>query len=217
MAPPVSQVIAKAYPEEAVGVFCSTGCVEESRLRVVEYSELPAALAQQRAPSGALAFNAANVALHYFSLPFLEACCADAHGAGVLRHHAALKKVACLGPLDAVAQQPAQPNALKLEAFIFDVYPLAPPGDVALLEGVRDEDFAPVKNAPGHAKDSPVRFSASCHVKSVVDVADGAVRRTLRERLCARSTVAGRWRRARRLSAMGCWSSRHCSAMAERG
>ena len=48
---------------------------------------------------------------------------------------------------------PAAPNALKLEAFIFDVYPFAE--RVFLLQGVREDGFAPVKNAEGAGKDSP--------------------------------------------------------------
>jgi UDP-N-acetylglucosamine/UDP-N-acetylgalactosamine diphosphorylase len=122
-------------------------------VRVVEYSELPPEQAQARLPSGGLAYDAANIAVHYFSLPFLAACCAPPGADGPrLRHHSALKKVPCLGD-----PSPAQPNALKLEAFVFDVYPSAPAERVALLEGVRSDDFAPVKNAEGAGRDSPVR------------------------------------------------------------
>ena len=45
------------------------------------------------------------------------------------------------------------PQGVKLELFIFDTFPLAE--NVALLEVRRDEEFAPVKNAPGSAADSP--------------------------------------------------------------
>ena len=152
-----AKVVSKAQPREPVGVFCRDGATHA--LRVVEYSELPPDVAD------AGTFNAANIALHYFSLPFLAACCGDVPAAAdghpaVLKHHAALKKVTCL-PLDPsspsamVPAVPERPNALKLEAFIFDVYPLAPPAGVALLQGVRADDFAPVKNAPGSASDSP--------------------------------------------------------------
>ena len=158
-----AKVVPRAGPAEAVGVFCAdrgTGA-----LRVVEYTELPPALASASDPdTGALRFNAANVALHYFSLPFLRRCCGaddpsrkrkagDIEGdvplAPALPYHAALKKVPCVA--DAA---PSAPNALKLEAFIFDVYPAAG-ADVALLEGVRCDDFAPVKNAEGAGRDSP--------------------------------------------------------------
>jgi UDP-N-acetylglucosamine/UDP-N-acetylgalactosamine diphosphorylase len=155
-----AKVIPKAYPEEAVGVFCGAAA---DGIRVVEYSEIPPALAAARNGDGELAFNAANIALHYFSLPFLERCCGvaaaaagpDALDAPPLPYHAARKKVPCVSACGRhAAVAPASPNALKLEAFIFDVYPMAR-ADVALLEGARCEDFAPVKNAEGEARDSP--------------------------------------------------------------
>ena len=159
-----AKVVPRAGPTEAVGVFCADRA--SGALRVVEYTELPRALASAACPAtGELRFNAANVALHYFALPFLRTCCgaepprkrkARQEGGGggeeaaaALPYHAALKKVPCVAD-----GSPAAPNALKLEAFIFDVYPAAR-RDVALLEGVRADDFAPVKNAEGAGRDSP--------------------------------------------------------------
>jgi UDP-N-acetylglucosamine/UDP-N-acetylgalactosamine diphosphorylase len=166
-----AKVIPKAYPEEAVGVFAAgtaPGTAPGGGIRVVEYSEIPPELAAARNVDGQLAFNAANIALHYFSLPFLERCCGvagpDATHAppAPLPYHAARKKVPCVsacGQHAAVA--PPSANALKLEAFIFDVYPLADAADVALLEGARGADFAPVKNAEGDARDSPTTARAA--------------------------------------------------------
>ena len=145
-----AKVIPKAYPTEPVGVFVSSVSEQKDQtppLRVVEYSELSEALATSSLPDGSLRFNAANIAIHFFSLPFLEQCCRQP---GALQYHAAQKKVACLAD-----PAPAQPNALKLEAFIFDVYPSARGEEVRLLEGSRAADFAPVKNAEGSGKDSP--------------------------------------------------------------
>jgi UDP-N-acetylglucosamine/UDP-N-acetylgalactosamine diphosphorylase len=42
---------------------------------------------------------------------------------------------------------------VKLELFIFDTFPLA--STHALMEVAREEEFAPVKNAPGSSTDSP--------------------------------------------------------------
>ena len=44
-------------------------------------------------------------------------------------------------------------QGVKLELFIFDTFPLAQ--QVSLMEVLRDSEFAPVKNAPGSASDSP--------------------------------------------------------------
>ena len=44
-------------------------------------------------------------------------------------------------------------NGIKLESFIFDVFPAAKA--MAVLEIDRAAEFSPVKNAPGSAEDSP--------------------------------------------------------------
>ena len=44
-------------------------------------------------------------------------------------------------------------QGVKLELFIFDTFPLAQ--QVSLMEVPRDSEFAPVKNGPGSASDSP--------------------------------------------------------------
>ena len=44
-------------------------------------------------------------------------------------------------------------NGIKLESFIFDVFPAA--NTMAVVEINRSEEFSPVKNAPGSLEDSP--------------------------------------------------------------
>jgi len=44
-------------------------------------------------------------------------------------------------------------NGFKFELFFFDCYPLAE--KIALLECLREEEFAPVKNPVGSKDDSP--------------------------------------------------------------
>lgn len=46
-----------------------------------------------------------------------------------------------------------KPNGIKLESFIFDVFPAA--STMAVVEIDRAAEFSPVKNAPGSADDSP--------------------------------------------------------------
>eukprot|EP00981_Chlorochromonas_danica_P001911 scaffold398_cov177-Ochromonas_danica.AAC.10 len=48
---------------------------------------------------------------------------------------------------------PSQTNGVKLEMFIFDVFPLATRW--LCMEVERGEEFAPVKNEPGNSADSP--------------------------------------------------------------
>jgi UDP-N-acetylglucosamine/UDP-N-acetylgalactosamine diphosphorylase len=74
----------------------------------------------------------------------------------VLPFHVARKAVAEASPNDPrgrAAAAPDEPNAVKLEAFIFDAFALA--DDQAALGVDRASEFAAVKNAPGSATDSP--------------------------------------------------------------
>jgi UDP-N-acetylglucosamine/UDP-N-acetylgalactosamine diphosphorylase len=76
---------------------------------------------------------------------------------------------------------PAEPNGVKLELFIFDTFPHA--RRLVALQVPREEEFAPVKNAPGAAADSPdtarALFSALCRRRleaagATLAAADGA-------------------------------------------
>ena len=62
--------VTQAYPEERVGVFARRG--DSGAVEVVEYSELPVNQATAKGPDGKLLFNWANIAMHFFSVAFLE-------------------------------------------------------------------------------------------------------------------------------------------------
>merc|ERR1719277_1293848 len=66
--------------------------------------------------------------------------------------HVAHKKIPFAGD-DGKTVKPDANNGIKLEAFVFDVFPMS--SRMAILETKREEEFAPVKNAPGSATDSP--------------------------------------------------------------
>ena len=60
--------------------------------------------------------------------------------------------------------EPAQPNALKFERFIFDLLPHAK--NPLVVEYAEEEVFAPLKNAPGAERDTPEyvqRFMVAQH------------------------------------------------------
>jgi UDP-N-acetylglucosamine/UDP-N-acetylgalactosamine diphosphorylase len=145
-----SKVVAKRNAAEKVGVFCTSG----GRTMVVEYSDLPAALATSAAPDGTLRFSAGSIAIHAFGVPFLARI---AEGAGALPLHHAAKKVPHIRIPDGHAVEPTAPNAVKLETFIFDAVPLA--SRALVLETDRAEEFAPIKNAQG--EDSPASSQAA--------------------------------------------------------
>lgn len=141
-----SKGLAKVDERERVGNFVNLA----GRLSVIEYSDLPEALARARDPDGSLRFSAGNPAIHVLSRSFVERLTADADALS-LPWHRADKKVAHLDVRTARAIEPDSPNAVKLETFIFDAIPLAEQAIVLMID--RQEEFSPVKNARG--ADSP--------------------------------------------------------------
>lgn len=139
-----SKVVFKEHPGEKVGVLA----VVDGKCGIIEYSDLPAAMAEEREPNGTLRFRAGSPAIHLFSLPFLERV--TARGTG-LRYHVARKKVEHFDPTIGRVVKPDTENALKFEMFIFDALPMAERW--LAVETPRAEEFAPVKSATG--ADSP--------------------------------------------------------------
>lgn len=143
-----SKVVFKERPEEKVGVFA----VVNGRCGMIEYSDLPRTLAEERDPDGTLRFRAGNPAIHLFTVDFL----ARLTSTGGLPYHVAKKAVPHYDPETAVIVDPGpEPNALKFERFIFDALPLAERW--LAVETRREEEFAPLKNATGPDSAETVR------------------------------------------------------------
>mmetsp|Transcript_34320 Transcript_34320/g.80291 ORF Transcript_34320/g.80291 Transcript_34320/m.80291 type:complete len:475 (-) Transcript_34320:17-1441(-) len=135
----------KVSPEEKVGVVAKKG----GKSSVVEYSELDETNKNRRDDGGRLIFGAGNICNHMFTVRFL----ADVVIPGMSNlFHLAHKKIPCAGE-DGSTTKPVENNGIKLEAFIFDTFSMS--SRMAILETLREEEFAPVKNAPGSATDSP--------------------------------------------------------------
>src|SRR5262249_6047139 len=121
----------------------------DGKKSIIEYSDLPADLAQRRDAAGSLQISAGNPAIHIFSLEFLQRVMGGA--AESLPYHLARKKVPYWDTTKEGPVEPTKENALKFERFIFDVLPLAHRW-VAVATS-RREEFFPLKNATG--ADSP--------------------------------------------------------------
>ncbi len=135
-----SRMLPKTNPYEKLGNFCVSG----GRLQIIEYSDMPAELAERKNPDGTLAFLAGSPAIHVVSRTFIEELTKD--GRLNMPWHRADKKVPYIND-DGELVKPEQPNAVKLESFIFDALPLAK--HTMVLEGSRKDHFAPTKNATG--------------------------------------------------------------------
>ena len=133
-------MLAKTGPFEKLGNFCVTN----GHLEIIEYSDLPAELAESRNPDGTLRFIAGSPAIHMISRAFVEKLTAG--GSLKLPWHRADKKVPFVDEAGNPVK-PAEPNAVKLESFIFDAMPLA--SRTMVLEGKREDLFAPTKNPTG--------------------------------------------------------------------
>lgn len=136
----------KSEPGEKVGVVVKRG----GKPCVVEYSEMDTEACGRRDADGKLVFGAGNICNHYFSLAFLR----DTVLPGMANmYHVAHKKIPAADGPTGETVKPTANNGIKLESFIFDVFPLST--NMVLFEAKREEEFAPVKNAPGTATDSP--------------------------------------------------------------
>ncbi len=138
-----TKVVAKTEPGEKVGVLARV----DGRVGVIEYSDLGDELAQERDERGRLRFRAGNIAIHMLDRAFVERLVG---GDLELPVHRAEKKVPCIDERG-VRVEPTEPNAIKMELFVFDALPLA--ARTVTQEVRREDEFAPVKNAQG--SDSP--------------------------------------------------------------
>ena len=139
-----SKMVPKAYAEEKLGHFC----IQDGRLVVVEYSDLPMELQRQvDSTTGQLRFRAGSIAIHMLDRAFVQRV---AQGSQSLPFHRADKKIPTI---DAHGNpiKPEQPNGVKFEMFVFDALPLSK--NPLVIETRRADDFSPVKNAEGF--DSP--------------------------------------------------------------
>ncbi|KAJ2002457.1 UDP-N-acetylglucosamine pyrophosphorylase [Coemansia thaxteri] len=141
-------VVPKKAWNEPVGVIC----LRNGRYSVVEYSEISEEMAKlKRTGTDQLAYNAGNICSHYYTLDFLQTRVPDIEAR--LEHHIARKKIKHVDMETGSIVVPTKPNGIKLERFVFDVFPYVE--RMAILEVARCEQFSPLKNAPGSGVDCP--------------------------------------------------------------
>lgn len=151
-----SKVVFKETPEEKVGVLAEIN----GRCGIIEYSDMPRAMTEERTADGTLAFRAGNPAIHLFAVPFLERVTT---GRQRLPFHLARKKVPHFDPTTGLPVHPEQPNALKFERFVFDALPMAERW--LAVEAKREVEFAPLKNATGPDSLETVQAAMTAHAK----------------------------------------------------
>ena len=146
-----SKMLPKANPKEKLGNFC----LVDGKVTVIEYTNLPDDYAEQRDAEGELRFKAGSIAIHALRVDLVESL----NQAGfALPFNRAEKKVPHVDPATGRQIEPDQPNAVKLETFVFDALPFCERS--IIYETDRIEEFAPIKNAddpdPAKCVDSPL-------------------------------------------------------------
>lgn len=145
-----TKVVRKRNATESVGLILQ----KNGKPDVVEYSEIDKETAEAKDPKqpDVLKFRAANIVNHYYSFRFFESIQNWSHK---MPHHVARKKIPCIKTETGESIKPEKPNGIKLEQFVFDVFPLIPLDKFACIEVRREDEFSPLKNARGTGEDDP--------------------------------------------------------------
>lgn len=145
-----TKVVRKRNASESVGLIL----LRNGKPDVVEYSEIDKDLAEEKdlKHPDVLRFRAANIVNHYYSFRFLETIEEWSHK---LPHHVARKKIPYVDTESGDSIKPEKPNGVKLEQFVFDVFPFLSLEQFASLEVDRKDEFSPLKNARGTGEDDP--------------------------------------------------------------
>ena len=120
-----SKSVAKAYPEEKVGVFCK----KNGKPGIVEYIELTEEMRNDKNTSGDLIYGDANIVSHLLNINVIEKITAQK-----MQYHLEVKK-----------------GLYKFEAFVFDGFKVM--DNMLVMRVKREDEFAPIKNKEG--VDSP--------------------------------------------------------------
>ena len=141
-----NKVLWKSSAHEKVGVLAE----RDGKPCIVEYSDISKEMAEQTDDNGRLLLGAANICNHFYTIDFLSDTILPNLGN---LYHVARKKIPQYDCKTKTTVTPETNNGIKLESFIFDVFPLSK--SMSVLDVERSAEFAPVKNAPGKPSDSP--------------------------------------------------------------
>ena len=132
-----AKVVAKADPQERVGVLC----LEDGAPSIVEYYEMTDEMITRREPDGRLSYNYGVILNYLFRTDKLTELMNDS-----LQVHVVNKKVPYIDENGSLVK-PDKPNAYKFETLVLDM--IHQQKSCLSYEVVRDHEFAPVKNPDG--------------------------------------------------------------------
>ena len=132
-----AKVVAKAAPEEKVGVLC----LEDGKPSIVEYYEMTDEMLNSREPDGRLSYNYGVILNYLFRVDKLNSTLSVK-----LPLHRAFKKIKFMDE-NGSQVTPDEPNAYKFETLVLDMVKLQ--DNCLAYEVDRNKEFAPVKNKTG--------------------------------------------------------------------
>ena len=132
-----AKVVAKAAPDEKVGVLC----LEDGRPSIVEYYEMTEEMRTSREENGMLSYNYGVILNYLFRVDKLNKTLKVK-----LPLHRAFKKIKYLNENGEIVT-PDEPNAYKFETLALDMVKLQ--DNCLAYEVDRKKEFAPVKNKTG--------------------------------------------------------------------
>ncbi len=132
-----AKVVAKADPDEKVGVLC----LEDGRPSIVEYYEMTDEMRTRREADGMLSYNYGVILNYLFRVDKLNKTLKVK-----LPLHRAFKKIKYLNDNGEIVT-PDEPNAYKFETLALDMVKLQ--DNCLAYEVDRKKEFAPVKNKTG--------------------------------------------------------------------
>ncbi|EJS44354.1 qri1p [Saccharomyces arboricola H-6] len=143
-----TKAVRKRDAHESVGLIAT----KNNKPCVIEYSEISNELAEAKDEEGLLKLRAANIVNHYYLVDLLkrdlDQWCEN------MPYHIAKKKIPAYNSLTGKYTKPTEPNGIKLEQFIFDVFDTVPLSKFGCLEVDRSKEFSPLKNGSGSKNDN---------------------------------------------------------------
>lgn len=129
----------KRSADETLGALVS----QSGKIKIIEYSDMPSALAKKRTEEGKLDFGSGSINTYILSVNFLKKVISEGKPMPV---HLVRKRISALDSSGNI-HDPVQSNGFKLEMKIFDL--LEYTKKISILQANRNEEFSPLKNKNG--------------------------------------------------------------------
>ena len=112
-------------------------CKNNGKVKVIEYTEIPKKMRIAVDEDGDILYGESHIMCNLYHIEAIEKASTKD-----LKYHIAEKKATYMDENGNMVV-PSEPNCYKFEKFIFDSFGLF--DEIAILRGVREEDFAPIK------------------------------------------------------------------------